>query len=110
MLALAKESNYLQIEAKTLITMAIISCHKREFDSAKKQHKTAIKICHRIGAKCDLAEAYWQLGLTLVTTQKIEAAEQNFQYSINLFQEIEAPKQIEKVIAFKHLGDFDRYN
>jgi tetratricopeptide (TPR) repeat protein len=109
-IAFAKESNYLQIEAKTLITMAIISRQKREFDSAKKQHKTAIEICHKIGAKCDLAEAYWQLGLTLVTIQEIEAAEQNFQRSIDLFQEIEAPKQIEKVIASKHLGDFDRYN
>jgi tetratricopeptide (TPR) repeat protein len=109
-IAFAKESNYLQIEAKTLITMAIISCQKRGFDLAKKQHEEAIEIFHKIGAKCDLAEAYWQLGLTLVTMQEIEAAEQNFQRAIDLFQEIEAPKQVEKVITNKHLGNFDRYN
>jgi tetratricopeptide (TPR) repeat protein len=95
----ARESNYLQIEAKTLIDLAIFSRQQEDLSSARSQHLEAVEICQKIGAKCDLAEAYWQLGLTLIALQEINSAEQNFQLAIDLFQEIEAPKQIEKVIA-----------
>jgi hypothetical protein len=43
-----------------------------------------------------------QLGLTLVAMQEVKTARKNFQRAIDLFQEIEAPKQIEKVIVYSH--------
>jgi tetratricopeptide (TPR) repeat protein len=101
-IAFSQASNYLQIEAKTLTSLAIASRQKQNYQLARRQHLEAIEISHKIGAKCDLAEAYLQLGLTLIAMEEIKAASKNLQRAIKLFQEIEAPKQIEKVVVYSH--------
>ncbi|MBD2667181.1 TPR repeat-containing protein [Richelia sinica FACHB-800] len=57
----------------------------------------SIQIFEEISAKCDLAEAYYQLGLTYQKMGEIENSNTNFNEAIRLYQEIEAPKQVEKV-------------
>ncbi|MEP0876832.1 tetratricopeptide repeat protein [Funiculus sociatus GB2-M2] len=51
----------------------------------------------KIGAKCDLAEAYYQLALTYQQMGDAEKSQTNFQEAIQLFEEMETPKQVEKV-------------
>jgi tetratricopeptide (TPR) repeat protein len=51
----------------------------------------------KLGAKCDLAEAYYQLALTYQQMGDAEKSQTNFQDAIRLFREMEAPRQVEKV-------------
>ncbi|VXD18216.1 NB-ARC domain-containing protein [Planktothrix paucivesiculata] len=51
-----------------------------------------------IGAKCELAEAYYQLALTYQQMGDRENSKPNFDNAIQLFTEIEAPLQVERVI------------
>lgn len=51
-----------------------------------------------IGAKCELAEAYYQLALTYQQMGDRENSKPNFDNAIQLFTEIEAPRQVERVI------------
>ena len=55
------------------------------------------EISRRIGAKCDLAEAYFQLALTYQKMGEAENSQPNFDEAIRLFREMEAPKQVAKV-------------
>jgi hypothetical protein len=50
-----------------------------------------------IDTKCDLAEAYFQLGLTYQKMAKPDESQMNFNRAIQLFTEIKAPKQVEKI-------------
>ncbi|MCT7966415.1 tetratricopeptide repeat protein [Laspinema sp. D1] len=76
---------------------------------AVSYHLKAIKILDNIGAKCDLAEAYYQLGLTYQQMGETEKSETNFQEAIRLFTEIEAPKQVEKVRKAIEKVGYSRY-
>jgi hypothetical protein len=51
-----------------------------------------------IGAKCELAEAYYQQALTYQQMGDRENSKPNFDNAIQLFTEIEAPLQVERVI------------
>jgi hypothetical protein len=51
----------------------------------------------KIGDKCNLAEAYYQLGLTYHRMDEISRSRDNFTQAIALFSEIQAPRQVEKV-------------
>lgn len=53
----------------------------------------------KIGAKCNLAEAYFQLGLTNQKMAKPDESQMNFNQAIQLFTEIKAPKQVEKIFT-----------
>ncbi len=66
------------------------------FDTALTLHREASEILENIGAKCDLAEAYYQLGLTQQKMGNPES-EENFLKALQLFNDIGAPKQVEKV-------------
>ncbi|MBD0264517.1 MAG: hypothetical protein ICV78_17855, partial [Tolypothrix sp. Co-bin9] len=57
----------------------------------------SIKILDKIGAQCDLAEAYYQLALTNQKIGDLNQSRVNFESAIALFHEMQAPKQIEKV-------------
>jgi tetratricopeptide (TPR) repeat protein len=92
----AEESHYTQVKAKALYGLAECDRLQGKFDTALPLHREAIEILENIGAKCDLAEAYYQLGLT---QQKIgnPESQENFTKAIELFNDIGAPKQVEKV-------------
>ncbi len=50
-----------------------------------------------MGAKCDLAEAYYQLALTYQEMKEIAKSKEYFDKAIELFNKIGAPKQVERV-------------
>jgi tetratricopeptide (TPR) repeat protein len=92
----AEESHYRQVKAKALCGLAECDRLQEKFDTALSQNLEAIEILEHIGAKCDLAEAYYQLGLTQQKMGNPESKE-NFLKAMQLFNDIGAPKQVEKV-------------
>lgn len=97
-LLFAEASYYFQVKAKTLMSLAEIHRQQEAFELALTKHTEAIELMDKIGAKCDLAEAYFQLGITYQKLKKLKESERNFNQAIQLFTEMEAPKQVEKVM------------
>ncbi|MBW4689114.1 MAG: tetratricopeptide repeat protein [Komarekiella atlantica HA4396-MV6] len=93
----AEESHYMQVKAKTLNGLAEIHRQQADFKLALTNHLEAIELLDKIGAKCDLAEAYFQLGLTYSKMIKTDESKVNFNRAIQLFAEIKAPKQVQKI-------------
>lgn len=91
-LQFAEAGHYQQIKARTLMGLAEIDKMQGNTDQAMFRYQKSIDLLEAIGAKCDLAEACWKLGL-------LTGDEQLFDLSIQLFTEIQAPQQIAKVIA-----------
>jgi tetratricopeptide (TPR) repeat protein len=96
-IAFSQESHYAQVKGKILTGLAIISREQKSYAVANERHVEAIALLERIGAKCDLAEAYFQFGLTLQKLEDLDNSRLQFEKAIQLFTEIEAPKQVEKV-------------
>ncbi|MBO1047248.1 MAG: tetratricopeptide repeat protein [Dolichospermum sp. DEX182a] len=88
---------FLQTKGKCLYCLAELYRIKNDFEKALPHHSESIKLLDKIGAKCDLAEAYYQLGLTYQKMGETETSHTNFNEAIRLFNEMEAPKQVEKV-------------
>ena len=93
----AKESHYAQVKAKALSGMAELYREQAEFATALSHHSESIELLDKIGAKCDLAEANYQLALTYQKMGNTEKSQTPFQEAIRLFHEMEAPNQVEKV-------------
>lgn len=93
----AQKSHYTQVEAKTLNGLAKIYCHQSKFELALTSHLKAIELLDNIDAKCDLAEVYFQLGLTYQRIENFIDSKINLDKAIKLFAEIEAPQQIKRV-------------
>ncbi|MEH1894354.1 MAG: tetratricopeptide repeat protein [Nostoc sp.] len=98
-LTFAEESHYMQVKAKTLNGLAEIHREQADFELALAHHREAIELLDKIDAKCDLAEAYFQLGLTYQKMAKPDESQINFNRAIQLFTEIQAPKQVEKILT-----------
>lgn len=96
-IAFSDESHYLQIKGKALMGLAELDRKQEAFEVAIARHNEAIELLETIGAKCDLAEAYFQLGLTYQKMGNTQKSQLNFERSIQLFAEMKAPKQVEKV-------------
>lgn len=96
-LGFAEESHYTQIKAKTFNGLAEMHRQRKAYELALANHLEAINLLDEIGAKCDLAEAHFQLGLTYQKMNKLDQSKMNFDRAIQLFTEMEAPKQVEKV-------------
>ncbi|MBE9227869.1 tetratricopeptide repeat protein [Phormidium sp. LEGE 05292] len=96
-LTYAEESHYAQVKAKALYGLAELYREQGDFTTALSHHTESIELLEKIGAKCDLAEAYYQLALTYQKIGDTEKSQPNFQQAIRLFTEMEAPKQVEKV-------------
>ncbi len=95
--AFSQESQYTQIKAKSFTGIAAIYRQQNYFEQAEQYHQDAISLLEQIGAKCDLAEAHFQMGLTAKKASQIEKSQQYCERAIELFQQIEAPKQVKKV-------------
>jgi len=96
-LIFAKDSYYPQVEANALIGLATIARLENDLDLAISRHYVSVEILQKIGAKCDLAEAYFQLGLTYQAMEEHDQAETYKVKALELFKEMKAPKQIERV-------------
>ncbi|MEE3718036.1 NB-ARC domain-containing protein [Tumidithrix elongata RA019] len=103
-IAYADEHNYTQVRANALSGLAEIYRHRQDFETAIAHHFQAVELLEQIGTKCDLAEAHFQLGLTLQECSS-KYPEKNYNQksqsscdrAIQLFTEMSAPKQVEKV-------------
>ncbi|MCF4970103.1 tetratricopeptide repeat protein [Nostoc sp. CMAA1605] len=96
-LTFAEASHYMQVKAKTLSSLAEIYRQQADYQLALTQHYEAIELLEKIGAKCDLAAAYFQLGLTYQKMSNHTESEINFNQAKQLFTEIKAPKQVDKI-------------
>ncbi|MEB3883399.1 hypothetical protein [Lyngbya sp. CCY1209] len=95
-ISFADETNYLQVKAKGFMGLGEIYM-RSDVSTALNYHDEATKILEKIGAKCDLAEAYYQLGLTYQVMGEIANSQDYFNRAIALWEKIDAPLQIERV-------------
>ncbi|MEA5621761.1 tetratricopeptide repeat protein [Nostoc sp. UHCC 0251] len=93
----SEENNFTQLKAKAISCLAGLYREQREFSRALFHHTEAIEILNKIGAKSNLAEAYYQLALTHQEMGEMDNSRENFMQAIALFNEIQAPRQVEKV-------------
>ncbi|MEG3872830.1 MULTISPECIES: tetratricopeptide repeat protein [unclassified Microcoleus] len=96
-MAQADQNQYTTIKAKSLSGIAALYREPGEFDQALQHHAEAIEILDRASAKLDRAEACYQLALTEQKLGNIEKTQENFERALQLFSEMDASKQVEKV-------------
>ncbi|MEG4804450.1 tetratricopeptide repeat protein [Microcoleus sp. ARI1-B5] len=96
-IAQADENQYSTVKAKALSGIAALYRERGELDRAMQHHAEAIEILALASAKLDRAEACYQLALTEQKLGNIEPAQENFDRAIQLFSEMDASKQVEKV-------------
>ena len=96
-LSYAKKSHYPQVKANSLCGLSVIHRTQNNFCEAITYNYEAIIILENIAAKYDLAEAYFQLGLTYQAMGEHDQAEEFKAKAIKLFAQMEAPKQIDRV-------------
>lgn len=93
----SEDSNFTQLKGMASYSLAEVYREKSEFEIALSHHEESIELLEKIGAKCDLAEAYYQLALTYQAMGKPDQSQEYFAKAIQLYEEMEAPKQVEKV-------------
>lgn len=96
-LQFATTNDYFIAQAIALTGLGELYRMQGEFSTALTHHQESIEILEQIGAKCDLAEAYYQLALTYQQMGDKEKSQPNFEKAIKLFKEIEAPRRVERV-------------
>jgi len=97
MLSIAESSNYKQAKAKALIGIGIIERKKNQTSKALMNILKASELLLELNAKPDLAESYFQLGLTYQAMKEYDQVETYKAKALKLFGQMEAPKQIERV-------------
>jgi tetratricopeptide (TPR) repeat protein len=95
----AEESHFKQVKAKALTGLGELHRIQKEYKIAIDHHLQSIEILDKIGAKCDLAEAYFQLALTYQAMGDQPNSQTYFDKALELWgpEKIDAPKQIERV-------------
>ncbi len=92
-----KRSQYQQAKASILIGLAEVNRDLENLSIAYLYHNRSLVILKHIEAKFVLAEAYFQFGLTYQAMGEHDQAEEYKAKALELFAEMEAPKQIERV-------------
>ncbi len=93
----SEKNNFSQIKANVLHGIAQLYRFEQNYENAIFHHQGAIERLGKIGAKCDLAEAQFQLGLTYQSIEKNAEAQVAFEQAIQLFREVDAPKHVDRV-------------
>jgi tetratricopeptide (TPR) repeat protein len=93
----ANDSAYSQVKAIALCGLGEIERLDNQYTSSLSYIQTAVEILQKISAAPDLAEAYFQLGLTYQAMEENDQAEEYKVKALKLFAQMEAPKQIERV-------------
>jgi tetratricopeptide (TPR) repeat protein len=90
---------YPQVKAKALTGLGELYRIQKDYDTALDHHVQSIETLDKIGAKCDLAEAYFQLALTYQAMGDQPNSQTYFDKALDLWgpKQIDAPKQIERV-------------
>jgi tetratricopeptide (TPR) repeat protein len=94
---LSETNHFTQIRAKALHGIAQLHREQLSFKAAIQHHLEAIHLLAKIGAKCDLAEAYCQLGITYQMMGDRAESIASMQQALQLFNTIQAPKQAAQV-------------
>jgi tetratricopeptide (TPR) repeat protein len=90
----SERSDFIEIHAKALSGSAQIYRTLGQLDTAIDRHTRAIEILDRIDAKCDLAGAYAQRGLTYQRMGNAEQACQDKGTAIGSFRAMNLPRQV----------------
>jgi tetratricopeptide (TPR) repeat protein len=99
-LTFCQTGNYLQTQGRTLTSLAQLDRLQGNIESAQTTHLQSIEILDRLGAKCDLAEAYYQAGLTWQQAGDLTQSQiYGDLHARKLFTEIDAPQQLAKMKA-----------
>ncbi len=93
----AEAGHYLQVKAKALNGLATIARNYQQMEQALDYHYQAIELFTDIGAKCDLANAYVEIGHTHVSLKQTDIAHHNWQRALALYADIHAHKQVGKI-------------
>jgi len=96
-IAYARKGHFTEIQAIALTGIAEIDRNCGAYKSAILNHVESLDLLKAIGAKPDIAEAYYQFGLTHQAMGETDKSNENFQEAIQIFTEMEAPKQVERV-------------
>jgi tetratricopeptide (TPR) repeat protein len=94
-LSFSESSHYTQVQGQSLTGLAIMQRQQGALPTAIATLHQAIHLLENLGAKCDLAEAYYQLGITYQAAAHPEGSAALTQ-AIALFESISAPRQVEK--------------
>lgn len=95
----AERSCYPQVKARALSGLAELCRQRLDFQGAVANLLAAKQLLDRLEARGDLAEVHYQLGLTYYKLNEIAASQANFQTAMQLFQQMNAPKQMERIQA-----------
>jgi tetratricopeptide (TPR) repeat protein len=95
-LSFSEASHYTQVKAKTLTGLAMMQRHQGRYSEAIALHDQAVVLLETLGAKCDLAEAYYQCGVTYQAAGD-DQSKAFLQKAIALFDAMNAPRQVKKV-------------
>jgi tetratricopeptide (TPR) repeat protein len=98
------EGEHTEIRAKVLSGQAELHREQQDFETALALHEDAIHLFKKINAKPALAEAYYQQALTHQAMKNFEISREAFQIAIQLFTEMEAPKQVDRVRSSMEKG------
>lgn len=96
-LTFAQAGHYLQVKAKAINGLATVARQHRYIDQALEYHTQAIELFTSIGAKCDLANAYVELGHSHRQLDHINLAHHYWQKALELYASIHAYKQVSKI-------------
>ncbi len=96
----SEENHFTQIKANALHGSAQLYREQRAFELAISHHSRAIELLSKIGAKCDLAEAHLQFGITYQRMSLPEDSRVHFYHAMQLFSDMNAPKRVERVRGF----------
>ena len=99
-LVFCQTGNYLQTQGRTLTGLARLYRLQGNLPIAQTTHLQAIEILDRLGAKCDLAEAYYQAGLTWQHTGDLRQSQIYCDFRAHrLFTQMAALQQLAKIKA-----------
>lgn len=93
----AERSCYPQVKARALSGLAELCRQKLDFEGAVANLLAAKQLLDRLEARGDLAEVHYQLGLTYYKLNEMAVSQTNFAAAVQLFQQMNAPKQVERV-------------
>ncbi|MBW4522335.1 MAG: tetratricopeptide repeat protein [Scytolyngbya sp. HA4215-MV1] len=93
----AEISYYPQVKARAVNGLAELYREQANFKFALEYHLEALDILEKIEAKNDIAQVYYQFGLTYQAMDELKRSQDSFHKAIQLFTEMEAPKQVERV-------------
>ena len=96
-LSFAETGHYPQVKAKALTGLASIARQRHQITVALEYNDQSIKLFDSIGAKCDLANAYVELGYSHVNLIQMTRAHQCWHRALALYTDIHAYKQVGRV-------------